>query len=77
MHILDWNIFFDKRGDVKIQNKKIYGISSNKRRASNKRRPLVSAALMGIYIEISTSSLIIAASLSEGHIRIVTIFTSS
>ena len=31
----------------------IYRISSNKRRASNKRRPLISAAPLGIHIEIS------------------------
>ena len=30
-------------------------ISSNKRRASNKRRPLKSAAPLGIHIEISAS----------------------
>ena len=32
-----------------------YGISSNKHRASNNRRPLISAAPLGIHIEISTS----------------------
>ena len=32
-----------------------YRISSNKRRASNKRRPLISAAPLGIHIEISAS----------------------
>ena len=34
---------------------KNYRISSNKRWASNKRRPLISAALLGIHIEISAS----------------------
>ena len=33
----------------------IYRISSNKRRASNKCRPLISAAPLGIHIEISAS----------------------
>ena len=33
----------------------IYRISSNKRRASNKRRPLMNAAPLGIQIEIGTS----------------------
>ena len=33
----------------------IYCISSNKRRASNKCRPLISAAPLGIHIEISAS----------------------
>ena len=32
-----------------------YHISSNKRRASNKRRLLISATLLGIHIEISAS----------------------
>ena len=32
-----------------------YRISSNKRRVSNKRRPLISVAPLGIHIEISTS----------------------
>ena len=32
-----------------------YRISSNKRRASNNHRPLISAAPLGIYIEISAS----------------------
>ena len=34
-----------------------YRISSNKRRASNKCRPLISAALLGIHIEISAPPL--------------------
>ena len=33
----------------------IYRISSNKRRASNKCRPLISAAPLGIHIETSAS----------------------
>ena len=32
-----------------------YRISSNERRVSNKRRPLISVALLGIHIEISAS----------------------
>ena len=32
-----------------------YRISSNKQRASDKRRPLISAALLGAHIEISAS----------------------
>ena len=32
-----------------------YRISSNKRRASNKHQPLISAALLGIHIEINAS----------------------
>ena len=45
-----------------------YRISSIERRASNKPRPLISAAPFGIHIEIS------AAPLSAALIRIVTIF---
>ena len=33
----------------------VYRISSNKRRASNIRRPLISVALLGIHIEIGAS----------------------
>ena len=38
--------------DTKMYN---YRISFNKRRASNKRRPLISAAVLGVHIEISAS----------------------
>ena len=41
-----------------------YRISSNKHRASNKRRPLIKAALLGIHIKISASLLISAALLN-------------
>ena len=51
-----------------------YHISSNKRRASNQHRPLISAAPLGIHIEISASPLISAATLNAALIRIVAIF---
>ena len=38
--------------DTKMYN---YRISFNKHRASNKRRPLISAAVLGVHIEISAS----------------------
>ena len=49
-------------------------MSFKKRRASNKRRPLISAAPLGIHIEISTFPLIRAAPLTTALIRIVTVF---
>ena len=51
-------------------------ISSNKGRASNKRRPLMNAEALGIHIKMSASSLISAAYLylNATLIRIVTIF---
>ena len=51
-----------------------YRISSNKRRASNKRRSLISTMPLGIHIEISASPLINAAPLNTGLIRIATKF---
>ena len=47
---------------------------SNKRRASNKLRPLISAATLSIHIEISASPLISAAPLNKVLIKRVTIF---
>ena len=52
----------------------LYRISSNKRLASNKRYPLISAAPLGIVIEISASPLISAPPLNAALIRIVAIF---
>ena len=51
-----------------------YRVSSNKHRASNKRRPLIKAAPSVIHIEISVSPLISVALLNAVLIRIVTIF---
>ena len=51
-----------------------YRISSNKRRASNKRRPLINAVPFAIHIEISASPVITTAPLNTELIRIVTIF---
>ena len=51
-----------------------YRISSNKRRASKKRRPLISAVPFGIHIEISASPVKTTAILNTELIRIVTIF---
>ena len=50
-----------------------YRIIRDKRRASNKRRPLISAAPLGINIEISASPLISAAPLNAALIGMVTI----
>ena len=52
----------------------IYRISSNKHRASNKRRPLISTGSLGMYIEIRASPTIRAAPLNTALNRIVTIF---
>ena len=52
-----WKIFsfVDNFQSTKILDFDLYHISSNKRRASNKRHSLISAALLGIHIEISAS----------------------
>ena len=52
----------------------MYRISSDDRRSLNKRRPLISAAALGIQIEISASPLISTASLNAVLTRVVTIF---
>ena len=52
---------------------RIYRISSNKRRVSNKRGALISAVPLGIHIEISAYHLISPASLNATLIRIDTI----
>ena len=65
------NITFYSR---KLRFTSRYCIFSNKRWASNKRRSLIRAALLGIHIEISASPLIDAALLNTVLIRIVTIF---
>ena len=51
-----------------------YCFSTNKRRALIKYRPLISAATLGIHIEISAIPLISASPLNTALIRIVTIF---
>ena len=49
-------------------------IYCNEQRASNKRRPLISAAPSGNHIETSASPLINAAPLNTALIRVVTMF---
>ena len=54
--------------------KLIYRIFSSKCQASNKRYPLISTTLLGVHIEISTSSLTSTTPLNATMIRIDTIF---
>ena len=51
-----------------------YRISSNKRRASDKRHPLIRAAPLDIHIEINVSLLINAAHLNDARTGIISIF---
>ena len=71
--MLSWNIgnYLTTRQSTRISRTRI---SSNKRRASNNRRPLISVASLGIHIEISAFLLIRAAPLNTVLIRIVIIF---
>ena len=48
-------LIYDEINGVSSFSFFIYRVSSNKHRARNKRRPLVSAASLGIHIEISAS----------------------
>ena len=50
---------------LQLWNKHQYHISSDKHQASNEHHPLISAAPVGIHIEISASSLIINAPLTN------------
>ena len=52
-----------------------YCTSCNKRRASNKCRPLISVAPLGIHIEISASSLTSAAPLNAALITYLLVFS--
>ena len=82
MKNLDISELQKKRGKLRIPPNttedwgdfKKYRISSNKRRASNKRRPLISAEPLGIHTEISASPLISAATLNTVLIKLVAIF---
>ena len=66
-----WN---NSRPIHSILNSQYYRISSNKHQASNERRPLISAASLGIHIEISASPVISGTPLNAALIRIVTMF---